>query len=134
MENSLETRTILPVKFFLPAAVIMILIGWGGVVFIVSQTDPNGGTRWALFFFGILAITGTFLPASAYLNRRFPSTPPPTPAVIVRQALWAGIFIAALAWLQIGRVFTPALALLLGLGLILIELLLRLRERSQWKP
>jgi hypothetical protein len=31
-------------------------------------------------------------------------------------------------------VLTPALALLLAVGLFLIEWLLRLRERSQWKP
>jgi hypothetical protein len=45
-----------------------------------------------------------------------------------------GIYFPILAWLQIGRVLTPAMALLLAVGFILIEWLLRLRERAQWKP
>jgi hypothetical protein len=52
----------------------------------------------------------------------------------LRQAIWVAIYLPTLAWLQIGRVLTPAMALLLAIGLILIEWLLRLRERSQWKP
>jgi hypothetical protein len=52
----------------------------------------------------------------------------------LRQSLWIGIYGPTLAWLQIGRVLTVALTILLAIGLILIEVLLRLRERSQWKP
>jgi hypothetical protein len=33
-----------------------------------------------------------------------------------------------------GRALTPALGLLLALGLVVIEWLLRLREKSQWNP
>jgi hypothetical protein len=54
--------------------------------------------------------------------------------VIVRQAVWIGIYLPVLAWLRIGRVLNLSLALLLAAGLILIEWLLRLRERNQWKP
>ena len=110
------------------------LLGWGGFLAVVFYTEPSGGTRWALFFTGVLALTGTALPGVAYLNRRFPSMPPPTPGIILRQAIWAGIYLPTLAWLQIGRVLSPFLALLLGVGLVLIEFLLRLRERAQWKP
>jgi hypothetical protein len=110
------------------------LLGWGGLVAVILFASPNGGTRWAFFFASVLAITGTLLPGIAFLNRRFPSMPPATPQVIIRQALWAGVYVSTLAWLQIGRVLTPALALLLALGLVLIEWLLRLRERTQWKP
>ncbi len=70
----------------------------------------------------------------AFLNQRFPSTPPVNTGVILREAVWVGIYFPTLAWLQIGRVLIPSLALLLAVGLILIELLLRLRERSQWNP
>jgi hypothetical protein len=110
------------------------LLGWSGLYGVIMYTAPNGGTRWLFFFAGVLALTGTFLPVTAYLNRRFPSVPPPTPLVIVRQALWFGIYVPTLLWLRIGRVLTPSLALLLAAGLILIEFLLRLRERSQWRP
>jgi hypothetical protein len=122
------------VKIFLPVAVPLILLGWSGLVALILFTSPNGGTRWLLFFTGVLAITGTFLPAMAFLNRRFPSTPPATAGVILRQAVWVGIYIPFLAWLQIGRVLSPSLALLLAIGLILIEWLLRLREISQREP
>ena len=101
---------------------------------MTTLTSPTGGTRWLFFFVSVLALTGTVLPAMAFLNRRFPSTPPPTHFVILRQAIWVGIYFPTLAWLQIGRVLTPSLALLLAIGLILIEWLLRMRERSQWKP
>ena len=54
--------------------------------------------------------------------------------MILRQAIWVGVYASTVAWLQLGRVLNVATAVLLGLGLILIEWLLRLRERSQWKP
>ncbi len=81
-----------------------------------------------------MALTGMALPVAAFLNRRFPSLPPPTPGVILRQAIWFGIYLPTLAWLQIGRMLTLPLAVLLALGFLMIEYLLRLRERSQWKP
>lgn len=130
----MESSTSPPVRIFLPAAVILALVGWIGLAYVFIFTRPTVGPRWLFFFLSVLALTGTALPAVAFLNRRFPSTPPPTTAVILRQALWVGIYFPTLAWLQIGRVLTPALAMLLLLGFVLIEWLLRLRERSQWKP
>jgi hypothetical protein len=124
----------LPVRSFLPAAFILALAGWGGLAALVIYTLPTVGPRWLFFFLSVLALTGTALPFVAFLNRRFPSSPPPKPGVVLRQALWVGVYGATLAWLQIGRVLTPSLALLLAAGLILIEWLLRLRERAQWKP
>jgi hypothetical protein len=122
-----------PVRYFLPAALFLALVGWGGLAALVLYTLPTVGPRWLFFFLSVLAVTGTLLPFTAFLNRRFPSTPPPSPGVIVRQAVWAGIYLPTLGWLQIGRVLNPAMAALLAIGLILIEVLLRLRERAQWK-
>jgi hypothetical protein len=110
------------------------LVGWGAFILLVLFTEPSGGTRWAMFFSSMLAITGTVLPVVSFLNRRFPSVPPPTQAVIVRQAIWIGLYFPTLVWLQIGRVMNPSLALLLAVALLLIEGLLRLIERSLWKP
>lgn len=123
-----------PVRQFLPAAIILALLGWGGLLYVLLFTLPTVGPRWLFFFLSVIAVTGTFMPVVAFLNRRFPSSPPPTTAVVLRQALWVGIYFPTLAWLQIGRVLTPALALLLLLGFILIEWLLRLREKSHWNP
>jgi hypothetical protein len=130
----MDTESSPHVSFFLPTALILMILGWGGLYLLFTYTTPSGGTRWALFFTSALALTGTVLPVVAFLNRRFPSTPPPSPTIIIRQALWVGIYFPTLAWLQIGRVLNPFIALLLAVGFALIEGLLRLRERSQWKP
>jgi hypothetical protein len=122
------------VRTFLPAAAILALVGWGGLAYIIFFTLPTVIPRWLFFFLAVLALTGTVLPGVAFLNRRFPSTPPPTTSVVLRQALWVGIYLPTLAWLQIGRVLNIAMVLLLALGIVLIEWLLRLREKSQWKP
>ncbi|MCZ7552022.1 MAG: hypothetical protein B6D39_07365 [Anaerolineae bacterium UTCFX2] len=129
----LRPRT-LTVRAFLPAAALLILLGWTGLFAITNFSEPSGGTRWAFFFFAVLGLTGLALPAVAFLNKRFPSNPPPTHAVILRQAVWVGIYLPTLAWLRIGRVLNVSIAILIIAGLILIEWLLRLRERSQWKP
>ena len=118
---------------FLPAALLLFIIGWGGLVVLIISTLPTVGPRWLFFFLCVLAVTGTIMPLTAFLNRRFPSTPPPTNLVIVRQALWFAIYVSTLIWLQMGRVLNPALAVLLAIGLGLIEFLLRLSEKSQWK-
>lgn len=110
------------------------IIGWGGLAALVITTLPTVGPRWLFFFLAVLALTGTALPVMAFLNRRFISTPPASAAVIVRQALWVGVYGATLTWLQMGQVLAPTLAFLLAAGLVLIEFLLRLSEKSQWKP
>jgi hypothetical protein len=130
----MESDTSPPVSTFLPTALFLFIIGWGGLIALFIYTLPTVGPRWLFFFLSVLALTGTSLPIVAYLNRRFPSVPPPSGMMILRQSLWVGVYFAAIAWLQIGRVLTSTLALLLAVGLGLIEFLLRLSERSQWKP
>lgn len=112
----------------------MIIAGWGGLAILVLSSLPRVGPRWLFFFLAVVALTGTALPVMAFFNRRFPSTPAPTHAIISRQALWFGVYGATVAWLQMGRVLTPTLAILLAAGLVLIEFLLRLSEKGQWKP
>jgi hypothetical protein len=131
MENQSSSP---PVRNFITAAVILALIGWGGLYALINFTFPTVGPRWLFFFLGVMAITGTALPVVAFLNQRFPTNPPVTPGVIVREAIWFGIYFPTLAWLQLGRVLTPALVLLLAVGFFAIEILLRMRERSQWNP
>jgi hypothetical protein len=123
-----------PVKLFIPVAFLLFLIGWGGLAAVILYFPPTVWPRWLFFFLVMLGVTGTALPVMAFLNRRFPATPPASGGVVVREAFWVGVYFASLAWLRIPRVLTAALALLLVIALILIEWLLRLRERSQWKP
>ena len=123
-----------PVRFFLPASFFLMVFGWGGLAFLVLNTLPTVAPRWLFFFLLVMALGGTVLPGVAFLNRRFPSLPSATPVVIVRQATWVGLFGATIAWLQMGRVLTPPMILLLFIGLALVEFLIRLSERSQYRP
>ncbi|MFZ2097720.1 MAG: hypothetical protein WAV05_13905 [Anaerolineales bacterium] len=129
----MKSNTSPRVANFIPASIFLFIVGWGGLIALILTTLPTVGPRWLFFFLCVLAITGTTLPITAFLNRRFPSTPPPTYWVVVRQALWFAIYASTLTWLQMGRVLNPALAVLLAIGLGLIEFLLRLSEKSQWK-
>lgn len=130
----MNTEQTPPVKFFLPTAIILTVIGCGGLSILFLLSVPTVGPRWLFFFLIVLILTGITLPFTAFLNQRFRSTPPATSTVILRQSILIGVYGAALAWLQIGRVLTGALAILMLIGLALVEFLLRLSERSQWKP
>lgn len=123
-----------PLAYYLPAILLLILLGGGGLFFVVTSTLPTIGPRWLFFFFLVLLVSGIFLPLTWLLNRRFPSNPPAEPHVIVRQAVWFGVFAALLSWLRIGRVLTFPLGIIMGTALFLIEFLIRLWERSRWKP
>jgi hypothetical protein len=81
-----------------------------------------------------MALTGTALPIVFFLHRRFPSDPPAEANVVLRQALWVGVYGATLAWLQLGRLVTLYVILGLAGGLIAVEYFIRLREKAHWKP
>ena len=121
-------------RTFLPLSVVLTLLGWGGLLIVIGTTLPTLGPRWLFFFLGVLALTGPALPITYYLNKRFPSNPPVDDMVILRQALWFGVFGSTVAWLQLGRILTPGLLLILAVVFVLIEFLLRLFERSRWNP
>ena len=130
----MNTNQTPPVKSFLITAITLSALGYGGLIILLVLTVPTVGPRWLFFFLVVLALTGTTLPFTAFLNQRFPSIPSATSTAILRQAILVGIYGATLSWLQIGRVLTGALAVLLLIGLGLVEFLLRISERSQWKP
>lgn len=123
-----------PFLSFLWISFILCVLGWGGLYFVISQTEPEPGARWLFFFLLTLAISGSALPVMYFLNRRFPADPPVDNSVVIREAVWVGVFVALIAWLQIGRVLTSGLAMMLAAGLLLVEFLLRLGERSAWQP
>ncbi len=121
-------------KPFALSALILILAGWGGLYFLITQTLPYFVPRWSFFVLAIMALTGTVLPFVYFFHWRFPTEPPAEPRVIVRQALWFGVYGATLAWLQLGRLVTVYVILGLAGGLLAIEYFIRLREKSRWKP
>jgi hypothetical protein len=122
------------VRSTLPAAIILSTIGWLGLAYLIIYTLPTLGPRWLFFVFSVLGVTGISLPLVAFLNLRFPSDPVADRNAIVREASLVGIYFTTLAWLQLGRVLTLGLGLLLAAGLILVEFLIRLREKSRWDP
>jgi hypothetical protein len=81
-----------------------------------------------------MAISGTALPVVYFLNIRFPNDPPANTSVIIRQTVWFAIFFDLLAWLQLGRVLNSILIVVIAIGIITIENLIRLVERSRWQP
>ncbi len=116
------------------AALLLILIGWGGLYYVITQTLPYVWPRWGFFVLTLLALTGTVLPVVYFFHKRFPDEKPAEANVIVRQAMWFGVYGATLAWLQLGRLVTVYVILALAGGLIAIEYFIRLREKSHWKP
>jgi len=121
-------------KDFLPAFLVLSLSGWIGLILVIFLTLPTLGPRWLFFFLGVLALSGSFIPVVYFLNKRFPSDPPVDKSVILREAILFGIYGAAIIWLQMGHVLNASLAFILAGAIILIELLLRMWERSHWKP
>ncbi len=82
----------------------------------------------------MLALSGISLPIIYFFNLRFISSPPATAIVLIRQAIWVGIFFDLLAWLQLGRILNPVLALILAIGILVVENLIRMAEISRWRP
>jgi len=125
-----------PLSFrsFLLSTLILMLIGWGGLTALLIYTLPFVWARWGFFVLGIMALTGTALPIVYFFHYRFPADPAAEPNVVVRQALWVGIYGATLAWLQLGRLVTLYVILGLAGGLIAAEYFIRLREKARWRP
>ena len=124
----------LPFKAYLPGMLALVISGAIGIALLLTLTLPTIGPRWLFFFFVVLFVTGLFLPFTWFLNLRFPSDPLAGPQVIIRQAAWFGIYAALLIWLQMGRVLTVPLGVVMAAALVLVEFLIRVWERSRWKP
>lgn len=115
----------------LAASVVMGVLAWLGL-FVLIQTQPPriGGQLWLFFVLLCVAVTCTVLPFVRYVNVRV--TPltrdlPPS-GVILRQSVWFGLFVMICAWLQIPRVLSLPMALLLALAFAGVEIFLRVRE------
>jgi hypothetical protein len=119
---------------FIISSIILFIIGWGGSALAVFTLTPTVWARWLLFFGSTLGLTSLALPATWFLNLRFPSNPPVGGAVIMRQAIWVGVYGALLIWLQQERLVTIWTGIGMAVGLIAIEYFIRLRENARWQP
>jgi len=120
-------------SFFIAGAALA-FVGWFGLATLILLTLPTLGPRWLFMLFAVLAGAGTALPFVHYLNTRFPSKPPADGSIITRQAIWFGVFFALAVWLQLGRVLTFAMGVLIAAGFAVIEFLLRMSETSRFRP
>lgn len=127
----IETAPVFP---YFMIGLLLAVSGWGGMLTIVVRVPPDLFFRWLFFFLLMIALAGTVLPGIAYLHRRFPSVPPTDAMVITREAIFFGIYGNILAWMQLGKMLNPVMALLLAAGFSLLEVFLRLGERARWKP
>lgn len=123
-----------PFSTFFWAGILLCLLGWGGLAVLISNMLPTMGPRWLFYLLMTCGVSGLVLPATFFFNRRFLTKPPAEGGVIVRQAIWVGVYVCIAFWLQQGGLFNPVLAIALALGFIIIEFLLRIRELSLWKP
>ena len=78
----------------------------------------------------MVTITGLVLPLAYYLNKRFGKGDSANFLVIVRQAMWLGIWVAACTWLQMNRTLGIGVALLVAAVLVTLEVLLQVRTRA----
>ena len=127
-------RQLPPFQLVLITGLILGAVGWVGLALVVLLTVPTLGPRWLMFFLATLAVSGPALPVAHYLHRRFPSKPAATGNVLVREALWAGVYADVLLWLQFSKALNFALAAFIAVGLVAVEVIIRWRERAKWTP
>jgi hypothetical protein len=127
-------RPTLPYTFrvFLAASIFLALIGWAGLVSTVLFLPPLVWPRWLFFALLTMALTGTALPVVYFFHLRFPAEVAPEPGVILRQAIWVGVYGASIVWMW--RVLTLPLGMGIAAGIVVIEWMLRMAERSAWRP
>lgn len=115
-------------------SILLILIGGLGLFLLFNLTLPTLGPRWLLFFLLTFLASGVALPFAYFLNLRFPSIPPAPDIVLMREALFFGLYIDLMTWLQLGKALNFAAAVFLFIGFGLIEFLLRWREHNRFVP
>lgn len=119
---------------YLISSIILGVAGLTGLYLLVEMTVPTLGPRWLFFFLTTCTVSGLALPVVYFFHWRFPPENRVKPGVIVRQAIWAGVYLDLLIWFQLGRVLSLPLGVALAAGLVAIEFALRLAERSRFAP
>ena len=132
MRFPLDPRQISPFKPILTTALILFFTGAIGLVLIFILTVPTLGPRWLLFFLIPLLFSGIALPFVWLLNRRLLDRLVTSPVVMMREAIFFGLYVDLMIWLQFGKVLNFALAFFVLAGFVIIEALLRWREQSRF--
>jgi len=121
-----------PFSKILFSSIFLTILGGGGLAFIFIFFEPTLGPRWMFFFFLTIIGAGIALPISYLIQRRF-AKQIVSAKVLIREATLFGIFLALIAWLQLGRILTNLIILITAVGFILLEMLLRMAEKATFK-
>lgn len=84
----------------------------------------------------LMSMTGLALPLTFILNRRFLrgksafGIADPSFIITLRQSMWVGLWTTFCVWLQMNRLLSMALAVLVAVVLVMFELLLHVRTRA----
>jgi len=113
----------------LVTSLLLGVIGLGGLFFLFFNLEPTLGPRWLFFFFLTISGSGAALPVVYIIHRRAATQYVPA-KVILREAIFFGVFLDLWAWLQIGRIASNLIVLILAGGLILLEVFLRMAEKA----
>lgn len=91
----------------------------------------NGQILMAFLASVAVAVTGLVMPLVYYANVRFrDGLETPVLLVVVRQAMWVGMWFAFCLWLQMNRSLGIAVAALVAAVLGTFEVLLQVRDRA----
>ena len=91
----------------------------------------NGQILMAFLASVAVATTGLIMPLIYYANVRFrEGVESPSFLIIVRQAMWVGLWLAFCLWLQMNRSLGIAVAGLVAAVLLTFEVLLQVRDRA----
>lgn len=85
-----------------------------------------------MFFFTTLLVCGVGLPLFTLLQNRF-SQKGVTEGVLVRETIMLAVYVDLLLWLQLGRVLSNTIMVLLGMGFLLLEIFLRISEKAVFR-
>jgi hypothetical protein len=112
------------------AIILIAVLSWLGIWGVI-QLPITGPTRAVLFVLLFCGITCTVMVPISYLNARFGRCRDRRTfqSRFVRQSIWLGLLLVVLAWLQMRRILTTTLAMILTAVFGLIETFLLTREQ-----
>ncbi|MBN1640257.1 MAG: hypothetical protein JXA09_03400 [Anaerolineae bacterium] len=111
-------------------ALTVALIAWLAWLVVVVQLPVNPFTVVLFYAALFVAVGATLMPAVAYLNVRFGRFESRRVFQLrfLRQSILGGLFVVILTWMQMGRMLTTMLALILLSVFVLTETFLITRE------
>lgn len=131
LSPSIENSPVGEQRGVLLASLLMLIVGWGGLLYLIVATRPRiGGEIWLFFILLQMAVTGTAIPLLLLISQRLATADDPVPltGVVVRRSVWIGIIAVTCFWLMIPRYLSLPAVLVVVLLFVVIEVFLRNRE------